>query len=92
MFNGGGGGGGGGALIMSCINFAETEETMVHYILQPRHIFIRVKAFVFMFVPGGLQSPIIGTCFAWCLVTSISKSHVSRARVNCNIKAWLYLH
>ena len=27
-----------------CINSAETKEIMVHYILQPHHIFIRVKA------------------------------------------------
>ena len=26
-----------------CINSAETEEMMVHYILLPHHIFIRVK-------------------------------------------------
>ena len=84
-----------------CIKSAETKEircrnerNMVHYILQPRHIFIRVKAFVFMLFPGGLKFLIISTCFAWRPVTSISKSHVStaRARVNCNINAWLSLH
>ena len=54
-----------------CINSAETKEircrneiNMVHYILQPYHIFIRVKAFVFMLVPGGLQFLITSTCFA----------------------------
>ena len=26
-----------------CINSAQTKEIMVHYILQPRHIFIHVK-------------------------------------------------
>ena len=26
-----------------CINFAETKEILVHYILQPHHIFIRIK-------------------------------------------------
>ena len=48
-----------------CINSAETKEircrnerNMVHYILQPHHIFIHVKAFVFMLVPGGLQGPV----------------------------------
>ena len=72
-----------------CINFAQTEEIMVHYILQPHHIFIRVKAFVFMHVPGGLQFLIFSTCFAWRPVTSVSKSHVltARVRVNCNINA-----
>ena len=84
-----------------CINSAETieircrnERNMLHYILQPHHIFIRVKAFVFMLVPGGLQFLITSTCFAWRPVTSISKSHVltARARVNCNINAWLSLH
>ena len=84
-----------------CINSAETKEircrnerNMVHYILQPHHIFIRVKALVFMLVPGGLEFLISSTCFAWRPVTSISKSHVStaRARVNCNINAWLSLH
>ena len=84
-----------------CINSAETKEircrnerSMVHYILQPHHIFIRVKALVFMLVPGGLEFLISSTRFAWHQVTSISKSHVltARARVNCNINAWLSLH
>ena len=84
-----------------CINSAVTKEirrrnerNMVHYILQPHHIFIRVKAAVFKLVPGGLQFLITSTCFAWRPVTSISKSHVltARARVNCNINAWLSLH
>ena len=59
-----------------CINSAEMKEIMIHYILQPHHIFIRVKAFVFMLVLGGLQFLIISTYFAWRPVTSISKSHV----------------
>ena len=77
-----------------CINSAETKEIMAHYILQPHNIFIRVKAFVVMLVPGGLQFLIISTCFAWCPVTSISKSHVLSACVhlNFNINAWLSLH
>ena len=84
-----------------CINSAETKEigcrnerNMVHFILHPHHIFIRVKAFVFMLVPGRLQILITSTCFAWHPVTSISKSHVltARARVNCNINAWRSLH
>ena len=83
-----------------CINSAETKEiryrnerNVMHYILQPHHIFIRVKAFVFMLVSGGLQFLISSTCFAWRQVTSISKIHVltARARVNCNINAWLSL-
>ena len=81
-----------------CINSAETKEircrnerNTLHYILQPHHIFIHVKAFVFMLDPGGLQFLITST---WRPVTSISKSHVltARARVNCNINAWLSLH
>ena len=84
-----------------CINSAEmkaiscrNERNMVHYILQPHHIFIRLKALVFMLVPGRLQFLITSTCFAWRPVTSISKSHVltACARVNCNINAWLSLH
>ena len=75
-----------------CINSAETKEIMAHFILQPHHILIRVKAFVFMLILGGLQFLIISTCFAWCPVMSISKSHVLTARVNCNINAWLSLH
>ena len=55
---------------------AETEKIMVHFILQPHHIFIRVKAFVFMLVPGGLQFLITSTCFAWRPVTSTSKSRM----------------
>ena len=31
-----------------CINSAETKEIIVHYILQPHHIFICVKAIAFM--------------------------------------------
>ena len=84
-----------------CIYSAETKEircrnekNTVHYILQPHHIFIHIKAFVFMLVQGGLQFLITITCFAWRPVTSISKSHVltACARVNCNINAWLSLH
>ena len=63
-----------------CINSAETKEIIVHSILQPHHIFIRVEAFVFMLVPGGLQFLIISTCFVWCPVKSISKSQVLTAR------------
>ena len=36
-----------------CIKSAQTNEIMVHYILQPHHIFIRV--ILNMLVPGGLQ-------------------------------------
>ena len=79
-----------------CINSAETEKIMMHYIFQPRQIFIRVKKLSFLcsFVPGGRKFLIISTCFARRPVTSISKSHVltERARVNCNINAWLSLH
>ena len=84
-----------------CISSAETKEiwcrnerNMVHYILQPHHIFILIKAFVFMLVPGEISFLITSTCFAWCPVTSISKSHVLTAhgRVNCNINAWLSLY
>ena len=48
-----------------CINFAETKEIMVQYILQPHNIFIHVKAFVFMLVLGGLQFLIISTSRGW---------------------------
>ena len=76
-----------------CINSAENREIMVHYILQPHHIFIRVKAFVIMLVPVGLQFLIISTR-AWCPVSSISKSRelTARARVNCNVNARLSIH
>ena len=77
-----------------CINSAETKEIIVHYILQPHHIFICVKAFVLMLVLDRLQFLITSMCFVWCPVTSISKSHIltARARVNCSINAWLSLH
>ena len=55
-----------------CINSAETKEIMAHFILQPHHIFIRVKAFVVMLVLGGLHFLIISMCFAWRPATSIS--------------------
>ena len=48
-----------------CINSAQTKEIMVHFILQPYHIFIQVKVFILMLVPGRLQLLIISTCFAW---------------------------
>ena len=50
-----------------CINSAQTKEIMVHYILQPRHIFIHVKVFILMLVPGRLQLLIISMCFACAL-------------------------
>ena len=77
-----------------CINSAEMKEircrnerNRVHCILRLHHIFICVKASIFMLVPGELQFLIISMCFAWHPVTSISKSHVltACARVNCNI-------
>ena len=48
-----------------CINSAQTKEIMVHYILQPHHIFICVKVFILMLVPGRLQSLITSMCFVW---------------------------
>ena len=77
-----------------CINSTQTKEMMVHYILQPNHIFIRVKVFILMLVPGGLQVLIISTCFAWRPVTSINKSNVltARAHENCYINTWLSFH
>ena len=44
-----------------CINSAQMKEIMVHYLLQPYHIFICIKAFVFMLVVGGLQFLIISS-------------------------------
>ena len=77
-----------------CINAAQTKELMVHYILQPHHIFIRVFCFILMLVPGRLQSLIISMCFAWHPVSSINKSHVltACAHENCNINKWLSFH
>ena len=77
-----------------CINSAQRKEIMVHYILLPHHIFICIKTFIFILIPGGLQFLIISTCFARRPVTSISKSHVStaHARMNCNINTWLSRH
>ena len=56
-----------------CINSAQTKEIMGLHILQPHHISIRLKVFILMLVPGGLQLPIISMCFAWCSVTSINQ-------------------
>ena len=77
-----------------CIISAQTKEKMLHYILQPHHIFIRLKVFFLMLVLGGLQLLIIGTCFAWRRVTSINKSHVltAHAHQNCYINTWLSIH
>ena len=46
-----------------CIHSAQTKEIVVHYILQPHNIFIRVKAFNFMLILGGVQLLIISMCF-----------------------------
>ena len=47
-----------------CITSAQTKGVMVHYILQPHYIFIRVKKLsFFMLVPGGLKFLIISMCF-----------------------------
>ena len=76
-----------------CINSAQTKNKMtMHYILQHRHIFIRVKAFILMLIPGGVQLPIISTCFVWRPVTSINKCGVltARAHANCHINTWLF--
>ena len=77
-----------------CINSAKTKEITVHYILQPHHVFIRVKGFILMLVPGELQLLIISTCFAWRPLTSINKSHVLTARAHENryINKWLSFH
>ena len=80
-----------------CINFAQTKEIMVHYILQPHHIFICMKVFMLMLAPGGLKLLIISTCFAWRLllrVTSINKNDVltACAHENCCINKWLSFH
>ena len=50
-----------------CIKYAEMKEIMVHYILQPHYIFIRIKAFVFMLVPVRLQFLILACALhgAW---------------------------
>ena len=67
-----------------CMNSTKTKEIMVRYILQPHHIFIGVKVFTLMLVPGGLQLLIISTCFAWRTVTSIYKKHALTARAHEN--------
>ena len=71
-----------------CINSAETKEIMVYYISQPRHIFIRVKAFVFMLVPEVLQFLSISTSFEWRPFMSISK----KVKVNGEIREKFPLH
>ena len=75
-----------------CINSVRTKKIKLHYILQPHHVFIRVKVFIRMLFPGELQLLIISTCFAWHPVTSINKSHVLTACAldNCYINTWLY--
>ena len=69
------------------------KEMMVHYILQPHHVFIRVKVFILMLVLGRLQLLIISTCFACRPVTSINKSHVltASAHENCYINIQLLI-
>ena len=70
-----------------CINSAQTKEIMVPYILQPHHIFICVKAFILMLVPGGLQHML-----CWRQVMSISKGVLTaHAHMNCHINTQLFL-
>ena len=72
-------------IIFDCyysINSSQTKEMMAHYILQLHQIFIGVKAFILMLVPGGVQLLNISTCFAWRSVMRISKSHVLTARAH----------
>ena len=76
-----------------CINSAETKEIMVHYILQPYHILNTRKSFRFYAHSRRTTILIYSKCLAWRLVSSISKTVLTvRARVNCNINAWLSLH
>ena len=59
-----------------CINSEQTKEIMAHYILQPCHIFIRIKAFILMLVQGRVQLLIISMCFAWCPEMNINNCSV----------------
>ena len=58
-----------------CINFSETKEIMVHYILQPHHIFKRVKVLRDVRLTSISKSHALTAC----------------VHVNCNINAWLPL-
>ena len=51
---------------------------------QPHHIFIHVKAFMFMLVQGGLQILIISMCFEWRPVMSINECGVLTAHAGVN--------
>ena len=71
-----------------CINFAQMKEMMVHYILQPRHIFIFVKAFIFMLVQSGVQ-----------LLNLVepgneqnSKQCFNSTHENCYLNTWFSFH
>ena len=68
-----------------CINSAKTEQIMVHYILQPCHIFIRVKAFILILAPGAFRFSLLA-CFAWRQVASIIKCCVLTACAHVNRK------
>ena len=67
-----------------CIYSAQTKEMMVHYILQPCHIFICVKALILMLLHSRLELLIIRTCFGWRLVTNIIKCSVLTAHAHMN--------
>ena len=48
-----------------CTNSTKTKDIMVHYVLQPNHLFIGVKVCILILVPGGFQLLIISTfCLA----------------------------
>ena len=68
-----------------CVDSAKKKEIMMHFILKPRHIFIRVKVvFILTIVPGGLQILNISTCFSWRPVSNIIKCRVLTARAHVN--------
>ena len=45
-----------------CINSALKKDLLVHFIVQRRHL--RLKAFILMLIPGGVQLLVINMCFA----------------------------
>ena len=57
-----------------CIISAKTKESMMFYILKPRHNYMHIKTFILMLVPGVYQSVIIWTCFALRPETSLSRA------------------
>ena len=66
---------------------------MEHFtcILKPHYIFMRVKVFTLMLVPGGLKLLVFSTCFAWRPIKAIYLQQ-ARTRIAILIYDFLFIN